>query len=78
MSKIPSCQYNFEKTYIEEKTRHTPSGYSFFTSCLFDPTKSKLESCRGKSCMEIFCKNLKEHTTNIIYYEKKEMIPLFN
>ena len=78
MSKIPSFQNNFEKTYIEKKTRHTPSGYSFFTSCLTDPTKSKLDSYRGKGCMEIFCKNLKEHTTNIIYYEKKEMIPLSN
>ena len=26
--------------------------------------------------MERFCKNLKEHTTKIINYEKKEMIPL--
>ena len=26
--------------------------------------------------MERFCKNLKEHATRIINYEKKEMIPL--
>ena len=26
--------------------------------------------------MERFCKNLKEHTTKIINYEKKEMMPL--
>ena len=28
--------------------------------------------------MERFCKNLKEHATRIINYEKKEMIPLTN
>ena len=28
--------------------------------------------------MEMFCKDLKDHATEIINYEKKEMIPLTN
>ena len=28
--------------------------------------------------MEMFCKDLREHATEIINYEKKEMIPLTN
>ena len=28
--------------------------------------------------MEMFCKDLREHTTEIINYEKKEMIPITN
>ena len=28
--------------------------------------------------MEMFCKDLRVHTTEIINYEKKEMIPLTN
>ena len=67
---------NLEKSYTEKKNKHTPSGYSLFTSCSFDPTKNKLDCYRDKDCMERFCKNLKEHATRIINYEKKEMIPL--
>ena len=62
----------------KQKTKHTSSGYSLFTSCSFDPTKNKLDCYRGKDCMEKFCKNLTEHATRIINYEGKEMIPLTN
>ena len=31
---------------------------------------------RGKNCMKNVCLDLKEHVRKIIYYEKKEMIPL--
>ena len=55
---------------------HALSGYTLFTQCSFDSTKEMLDSYRGKDCMERFCKNLKEHATKIINYEKKEMIPL--
>ena len=78
LEKMHSCQNNLEKSYTEKKIKHTPSGYSLFTSCSFDPTKNKLDCYRDKDCMERFCKNLKEHATRIINYEKKEMIPLTN
>ena len=55
---------------------HTPYAYSLFTNCSFDSEKNKLDCYRGKDYMEMFCKNLKEHTVKIINYEKKEMIPL--
>ena len=42
LQKIHSCQNNPEKSYTE-KTKHTPSGYSIFTSCSFEPTKNKLD-----------------------------------
>ena len=38
----------------------------------FDLTKNKLKCYRGKDCMERFCKDLKEHVTKIIDYEKKK------
>ena len=34
LEKMHSCQNNSEKSYTEKKTKHTPSGYSLFTSCL--------------------------------------------
>ena len=54
----------------------TPSGYSIFTSCSFDESKNKLNYYRGKDCMKKFCKDLKEHATRIINFEKKKIIPL--
>ena len=35
-----------------------------------------MKTIRGDSCMEKFCKDLREHATKIINYEKKDMIPL--
>ena len=51
---------------------HTPSGYLLLRQCLFDLTKNMLECYRDKDCMKRFCKNLKEHETKIISYERKK------
>ena len=67
-----SCQNNPEKSYTEKKTKHTCSGYSLFTNCLFDPTKNKLDCYKGEDCKKKFCKDLREHATEIINYEKKK------
>ena len=40
--KMHSCQNNFEKSYTEKKTKHTPSVYSVFASCSFDQQKRNL------------------------------------
>ena len=56
LKKMHSCQNNPEKSYTEKKTKHTPSGYSLFTNCSFDASKNKLNSYRGKDCMESFVK----------------------
>ena len=47
------------------------SGYSIFTTCSFDQTKNKLNYYRGKDCMKIFSKDLREHATKIITRRKK-------
>ena len=59
-----------------EINKHVPSGYSIFTHCSFDQSKNKLDYYRGEDCMKKFCKDLREHATKIINYEKKKMIPL--
>ena len=41
-----------------------------------EKSKSKLNYYRGEDCMTKFCKDLREHTTKITNYEKKDMIPL--
>ena len=52
------------------------SGCSSFTHSSFDKTKNNLDYYRGEDCMKKFCKDLREHSTKIINYEKKGVIPL--
>ena len=69
-----TCHKNLKKS-TTKINKHTPSGYSLFTHCLFDTTKISLiiiEVKIGKN----FCLDLKKHATKITNYDKKEMIPL--
>ena len=76
LEKMSTCRNNSEKSSTPNVKKHIPSGYSLLTCCSFDTTKTKLDYYRGEDCMKEFCKDLKEHATKIINYEKKEMIPL--
>ena len=71
-----TCQNNSNESSTTEINKHVPSGYSLFTHCSFDKTKNKLDYYRGKDCMKMFCKDLREHATKIINYDKKKIIPL--
>ena len=76
LEKMSTCINNPNESSTTKINKHTASGYSIFTSCSFDESKNKLNHCRGKYCMKKFCKELKEHATRIINYEKKKIIPL--
>ena len=76
LEKIIACQNNPNESSTTKINKHTPSGYSLFTHCSFDKSKNKLNHYRGKDCMKKFCKDLREHSTKIINYEKKKMTPL--
>ena len=76
LQKINTCQNNPEKSYTEKKAKHKPSGYSLVTCCSFDKSKNERKYYRGKDCMKMFCKDLKDQAMKIINHEKKEMIPL--
>ena len=70
LEKMSTCINNPNESSTTKINKHTPSGYSIFTSCSFNQSKI------GKDCMKNFCKDLKEHATRIINYEKKKIIPL--
>ena len=72
LEKMSTCHNNPEESSTTEVNKHTPSGYSLFTHCLFDKAKSKLDYYRGIDCMKKFCKDLREHATKVISYEKKK------
>ena len=76
LEKMSTCYSNPEESSTTKINRHTPSGYSIFTHCLFDKSKNKPNYYRGEDCMTKFCKDLREHATKTINYEKKDMIPL--
>ena len=76
LEKISTCYNNPEESSTTEINKHTLSGYSLFTHCSFDKIKNKLDYYRGDNCMKKFCKDLREHATKIINYEKKKMMPL--
>ena len=63
LEKINTCYDNPEKSSTTKINKHTPSGYSLFTHCLFDITKNKLDYYRGEDCMKKFCLDLREHVT---------------
>ena len=76
LEKMKTCINNPNESSTTEKNKHTPSGYSIFTHFSFDESKNKLNYYRKDDCMNKFCKDLREHVTKLINYEKKKMIPL--
>ena len=72
LKKISTCQNNPNESSNTEINKYTPSGYSLFTHCSFDKSKNKLNHYRGKDSMKNFCKDLREHATKTINYEKKK------
>ena len=73
LEKMSTCQNNPNESSTTEIHKHTPSSYSLFTRFSFDKTKNKLDYYRGKDCMKKFCKDLREHATKIINYERKKL-----
>ena len=76
LEKMSTCYNNPEESSTTKINKHTPSDYSIFTHCSFDKSKNKLNYYRGEDYMTKFCKDLREHATKIINYEKRDMIPL--
>ena len=76
LEKMSTCYNTPEESSTTKINKHTPSSYSIFAHCSFDKSKNKLNYYRGEDCITKFCKDLREHATKIINYEKKDMIPL--
>ena len=76
LEKMSTCINNPNESSTTEINKHVPSDYSIFTHCSFDEAKNKLNYYRCKDCRKKFSKDLREHASKIINYEKKKMIPL--
>ena len=75
LENMNTCYDNPEKSSTTKMNKYTSSGYSLFTHCSFNKAENKLDYYRGQDCMKNFCKDLREHATKIINYEKEEIIP---
>ena len=76
LEKMSTCINNPNESSTTKTNKHVPSGYSIFTQCSFDESKNKFNYYRKDDCIKKFSKDLREHITKIINYEKKKMIPL--
>ena len=72
LEKMHSYQSNLEKSYTENKSNHTPSGYSLFRNCSFDATKNKRDCYKAEDCMERFCKDLRNYAMKKLTMKKKK------
>ena len=72
LEKMSTCHNNPKKSSNTKINKHTPSAYSLFTHCSFDKERNNLSHYRGGDSIKKFCKDLREHTTKIINYEKKK------
>ena len=71
LDKIVTCYNNPRKPSTAKIYKHI--GYGF-KHCSFDATKNKHHYYRGRTCMKIFCKDLKEPAMKIREYGKENVI----
>ena len=71
LKQVQYCQNNPEKSYTEKIARHEPSGWFMFKKCSFNKEENKLHHYRGKDCIEMLCKKLKENAMEIIGFKKE-------
>ena len=74
--KTEGCGNNPEKASATKLGEHFPCGYSMSTIWAFDYIENKHTLYCEKYCMENFCSSLKEHATDILKFEKIEMLSL--
>ena len=60
LEEINTCCNDPEKSSTTKTNKHTPSGYSLFTCCLFDAKENKLDYYRAEDNMKNFYENLRE------------------
>ena len=76
LEKMSTCQNNPNESSTTKINKHVPSVIYYLLIGHSIKQKNKLDYYRGKDCMEKFSKDLREHATKIINYEKKKMILL--
>ena len=74
LEKIIGCENDPEKSSTIKVNKHTASGYSLFSHCVFDKTKNKLDYYRVKNCVKNFSLDLREHAEKIIMKKQKLLL----
>ena len=66
------CANNPEICSPTKISEHIPCGYSMSTIWAFDYIENKNTLYCGEDCMKTFCESFREHTKNVIDFEKKK------
>ena len=61
LEEIPTHDTNSKESSTTKISKHTACGYSLFTHCSFDSSRSKHNFYRRAYCMKKFCGDLKKH-----------------
>ena len=72
IQKIDNCKNNPGKSFTAEIEELISWGYSMSTIWLCDHIEKKHSLYCREDCMKKFCESLREHTKNIIDFEKKK------
>ena len=76
IKKIGGWANNPENSSTTKIGEHISCGYSMSTIWAFNNVENKRTLYRGEDCMQKFCTSLRECATNLINFEKKNMLPL--
>ena len=76
LEKIYTCDSGPINSFTSKIIKYTAFGYLLFTHLSFDNNKTKYDFCRGEDPIKTFCADLKEHATEIINFEKNEVLLL--
>ena len=57
----------------QKKSEHIPSVFAVSTRSSFRNIENKHDVHRGKYCIKMFCKSLRENAMKIIDFKKKKM-----
>ena len=76
--KVDCCKSIPEKSSTTKVDWHIPFGYLMPALWSFDGIENRHDVYRGEDCTKKSCESFREHTSKIINFEKKKMIPLTN
>ena len=76
IKKVDEYKKNLEESSTVKIGEHIPCGYSMSTIWGLDHIENNYTLYRGKDCMKKFCDSLREHTKDIIDFEKEKTLPV--
>ena len=72
IEKTDGCKNNLENSSTAKVGEHILSGFSVPAMSSFKCIENEHDVYRGKDCVKMFCKSLKEHAMEVVNIKKKK------